>query len=239
MPTFFDHLAALRSTLLRCIFAVVLGAALAHYEHEAIIAFLLGPIRGQKLFFLSPLDPLFFILKTDFLVGVVLALPFINWCLFSFVRPALKPASLLLLATVYLTSAVLILAALAYAYFVLVPISLGFLLGITVPGVDNLITATSYLNFLMVQSLITAVLFQIPLFIVAGAFVGALEMNTLAAKRRYIYVIGLAVLAIVTPTTDIFNLGIVAMPACLLFEGSLVIGRIVRWVRHRGEPPRL
>ncbi len=199
MATFFDHLAELRSKLLWCCLAVALGAAVTHYYHEAVIAFLLGPIRGRTLYFLSPLDPLFFIMKTDFLVGFVLALPVINWNLFSFVRPAMKTSRWLLLSVVYCTAAALILAALAYAYFVMVPISLNFLLGIAIPGVNNLITATSYLNFLLVQSLITAALFQIPLFIVAGAYVGAFQISTLAAKRRYIYVAGIIVLAVITP----------------------------------------
>jgi sec-independent protein translocase protein TatC len=233
MATFFDHLAELRSKLLRCLLAVALGAAVTHYYHETIIAFLLGPIRGRTLYFLSPLDPLFFIMKTDFLVGFVFALPVINWSLFSFIRPAMKTSSRLLLTVVYCTAAALILAALAYAYFVMVPISLGFLLGITIPGVNSLITATSYLNFLLVQSLITAVLFQIPLFVVTGAYIGALEVSTLASKRRYIYVVGLIALAVLTPTTDVFNLGIVAIPALIIFEGSLAAGRMMEWFMTR------
>ena len=109
----------------------------------------------------------------------------------------------------------------------MVPISLNFLLGIKIPGVTNLITATSYLNFLLAQSLIMALLFQIPLFIVAGAYIGALEMRTLASKRRYIYVIGLTVLAILAPSPDLFSFGIVAIPALIMFEGSLIAGRLV------------
>jgi sec-independent protein translocase protein TatC len=233
MPTFFDHLIELRSKILVSCFAVVVGALVAHWFHEALIAFLLRPVSGEKLLFLSPLDPLFFILKVDVFAGCILALPVINWCAFSFVKPAMRRSSWFLLSTLYGMAAALAASGLAYAYYVMVPISLTFLLSIHVDGTANMITATSYLNFLLVQSLITAIIFQIPLFFVACAAIGAFPMSAIASKRRHIYVIGLIALAVLTPTTDIFNLCVVALPALLIFEGSLVAGRVIESLRRR------
>lgn len=229
MATFLDHLLELRSKVLLSVLSIGLGAAVAHYFHENLIAFFLRPLHGQQLIFLSPLDPLFFILKIDLSVGVILALPVLNWAIFSFVRPAMKGSSWLLFSTVYGSAGVLILAALAYAYFVMVPMSLGFLLSIKLPGTENMITANSYLGFLLVQTFIVAVLFQIPLFVVAGTYIQAFTIETLASKRRYIYVGGIIGLAIITPTTDLFNLAFVALPAWAIFEGSLSASRIIGW----------
>lgn len=233
MATFFDHLAELRSKILVCAGAVALGAGIAHYFHEAIIAFLLEPVRDQQLLFLSPLDPLLFILKVDLAAGFLLALPVISWSVLSFVKPAIERTRWLMFSAVYGLAAVLILAGLAYAYVVLVPVTLQFLTSISVPGVENMLTATSYLRFLLAQSVITAVLFQIPLFILAGSFIGAFQVATLASKRRHIYLAGIIILAIVTPTTDLFSLALVGLPACMLFEGSLVAGRVVQRVQRR------
>src|SRR6266436_1251996 len=91
--TFFEHLRELVRKLLWSLFAVALGAGVAHYYHEAIIAFLLAPLHQKKLVFLSPLDPLLFVLKIDFVVGFILGLPVLNWCIFSFVKPAMKASS--------------------------------------------------------------------------------------------------------------------------------------------------
>jgi sec-independent protein translocase protein TatC len=228
MPTFFDHLAELRAKLLVCCFAVLAGAGVAHYFHETLIAFLLQPVSSQPLFFLSPLDPLLFILKVDLSAGFLLALPVISWSVLSFVKPAIERTRWLLFSVVYGLAAVLILAGLAYSYVVLVPVTLHLLTSISVPGVENMLTATSYLRFLLAQSVITAVLFQIPLVVVAGSHLGAFRIVTLASKRRYIYGGGLVVLAVITPTTDVFSLGLVAIPAIVLFEGSMVVGRAVR-----------
>jgi sec-independent protein translocase protein TatC len=237
MMTFFDHLLELRSRVLISLLAVTFGAVIAHYYHESIIAFFLRPIHGQKLIFLSPLEPLFFIFKIDLFVGFILALPVLNWCVLSFVRPAMKQSSWFLFSTLYCATAVLVLGGLAYAYFVMVPISLAFLLSINVVGTETMITANSYLGFLLIQSLIIAGLFQLPLFILAGSYIRAFEIATLSSKRRYIYVAGLIALAVITPTTDLFNLAIVAIPAFFLFEGSLVVARIIESLRRKRDTP--
>jgi sec-independent protein translocase protein TatC len=239
MASFFDHLAELRSKLLWCLIAVVAGVVVAHQFHEALIAFLLRPLRGERLFFLSPLDPLLFVFKIDVFAGLILALPVINWSALSFIRPALSRVNWVLFSLLYGAAALLVIGGLAYAYLVMVPLTLRFLTSLTVPGVENMITATSYLNFLLTQSLIVAAVFQIPLFVTAGSYIGALDVAMLASRRRYIYVAGLIALAVITPTTDLFSLSVVAVPAAIVFEGSLVAGRVVKWMsrNRRGLPP--
>lgn len=232
MTTFFDHLAALRSKLLLCFFAVVVGAGIAHAFHVTIIATLLMPVRGQSLVFLSPLDPLVFIFKIDLVAGLLLALPVISWSTLSFLRPAMRPVRWTAFCAVFTLAAVLLLAGLAYSYLVVVPLTLRFLLSISVAGIGNMLTASSYLSFLLLQLLLMAALFQIPLFILAGVWIGAFDPSALAAKRRYIYVGGLIALAVVTPTTDVFSLGVVAVPALFIFEGSLLAARVVGRFRH-------
>jgi sec-independent protein translocase protein TatC len=231
--TFVDHLRDLRSKILLSLAAVLVGGTVAHAYHEALIAFFLRPIHGQTLIFLSPLEPLLFIFKIDLFVGLILALPVLNWAVFSFLKPAMKQSSWLLFSILYCAAAALILSGLAYAYFVMVPISLGFLLSVRVAGTENMITANNYLKFLIMQSLVIAVIFQIPLFIIAGSYIRAFDVTTLAAKRRYIYVVGLIGLALVTPP-DVFNLCVVAVPAWVIFEGSLLAARLIQW---RTRPP--
>jgi sec-independent protein translocase protein TatC len=218
VPTFFDHLAELRSKLLWCVIALFLGAGIAHVRHEAIISLLLRPAGGAELVFLSPLDPLLFI----------------RWSVLSFLKPAMHSSRWLLFCLVFCVAAVLLLVGLAYAVLVIVPISLGFLTSITVSGIGNMLTAGSYLSFLLLQLLLMAALFQIPLFVLAGVWVGALDPAMLARKRRYIYLGGMVVLAFVTPTTDLLSLGLVVGPASVIFEGSLIAGRVVqRLIAHR------
>jgi sec-independent protein translocase protein TatC len=230
--TFLEHLLELRSKILLSAVSVGIGALVSHYYHQEIIDILLRPIADQKLFFLSPLDPLFFVLKIDLYGGGILALPIINWSIFSFVRPAMTRSGWLFFSSLYFMATALIIGGLAYAYFFIVPASLKFLLSINIPGIENMITATSYLNFFLAQSFIVAVVSQIPLFVIAGSAIGALNTKVLASQRGYIYIAGLIALAIMTPTSDIFSLGMVAAPACLIFEGSLVVARMMKRFRR-------
>lgn len=231
MATFWDHLAELRTLLLRSVFAVVIGALVAHIYHETLIALLLQPVRGTELIFLSPLDPLLFILKVDLAAGGILALPVISWIVFSFLKPAVERRHWLRFCLLFGLAAVLLLIGLTYAYLITVPLSLAFLTSISIAGIGNMITASSYLSFLLLQLLLMAVVFQTPLFVLAGVSMGAFSVATLASHRRLIYLAGLIVLAVLTPTTDLVSLGMVTIPAALVFEGSLVAGCL--WVRIR------
>jgi sec-independent protein translocase protein TatC len=237
MVTFVDHLRELLRKLLLCFLAIALGALVAHYYHEQLIAFLLTPLHDRKLFFLSPLDPLFFVLKVDFLTGSLLALPVLSWSVLSFVKPAMKASSWFLFSLLYGIAAVSITVGLAYGYFIVLPRTLGFLLSIHVAGVDNMITANSYLGFLLVQALVISALFQIPLFILGGLHIHAFKITTLAAKRRSIYLIGLLALTFVSPP-DLLSFGSLAIPACLLFEGSVLAARIINWSARRATTDR-
>lgn len=227
MATFLDHLAELRSKLLISIGAVVIGAIIAHLYHDTIIAFLLKPVRGEQLFFLSPQGALLFILKVDLFAGALLAFPVVCLSGFSFLKPAMGRASWLLFSGLFAFASLLLLAGLAYAYYVLAPLTLGFLLSISVPGIDSMITADSYLRFLFTQTLIIAAVFQIPLVIIAGTLIGVIDPAVLTGVRRYVYVTGLIAIAILTPTTDLVSFAMVAVPAAIIFEGSLVASRVI------------
>src|SRR5688572_25897669 len=88
MATLLDHLVELRSKVFLSLAAVAVCSIIAHVWHDQIVRVLLRPLGGEMLFFLSPLDPLLFILKIDLLVGTLLAMPVINWALLSFLKPA-------------------------------------------------------------------------------------------------------------------------------------------------------
>ncbi len=222
-----DHIIELRTRVILSLLAVIVGSAIAHFFHEQIINFILKPISGQKLVFLSPLDPLFFILKIDLVVGILISLPVIVWSVFSYIRPVITDKISYLIHIIYLSSTLLVLASLSYAYFIIVPLILKFLSSITIPGIESSITAQSYLGFFITQILIIALIFQIPLFIIFGIYIGIFNARLLGSKRGYIYVGMTIVLSILTPTPDIFSLGIILIPALFIFELSLIIGRIV------------
>lgn len=78
-------------------------------------------------------------------------------------------------------------------------------------------------------------LFQIPIVIVAGFSLGIFTVKGLSAKRRYIYLIATIALAIITPTTDMFSLGIMLLPMVAIFELSLIVGRIMDVIKKKKQ----
>lgn len=225
--TLLDHLLELRGKLLVSAFAVAIGSVIAHVYHEAITVLLLKPIAGEALYFLSPLDPLLFILKTDLLAGTVLALPVINWCILSFVKPALSRSTWSSLLLIYSISIASAFGSIAYAYLISVPAGLRFLMSLSVPGIETMLTATSYLRFLLASILLLALISQIPVVMLAGLRYRVFDASAIASRRGPIYLAAVIVLALLTPTTDPMNLVLILVPAALLFEGSVLAGRLM------------
>lgn len=230
--TVLDHIVELRSKIFISIISIIVGSSIAHYFHKEIISFIVKPIGEQKLVFLSPLDPLFFILKIDLIVGILISLPIIIWSIFSYIKPIITRKINYIIYTVYISSTLLVLAALSYTYFIIVPLILKFLSSITVEGIENTITAQNYLSFFITQILIITLVFQIPLFIIFGIYLGVFSTKFLSSKRGYIYIGTIIVLAILTPTPDVFSLAVILVPALVIFEVSLIVGRVVERVRR-------
>ncbi len=228
-----EHIGELRTKLLIAVGAAIAGAIVTHYFHTQIIAFLLRPIGSQELVFLSPLEPLLFILKIDVIGGVLIAFPIIIWCLFSFIAPAIAHKTRKLLVTFCLFSLLLLIIGLLYAFLVTIPLSLKFLSSITIEGIRNQISAQSYIGFFISQALIIAGIFQIPILIIGGTYLRILRTAFIKNKRRYIYLGAIIGLAVITPTTDLFSLAIVLVPCLAIFEVSLIGARIVERVRAR------
>lgn len=228
-----EHVGELRKKILIILVVFILGVTIAHTFHKEIIAFLLQSADGQKLIFLSPLDPLFFIFKIDFIVGLIISFPVIIWGLFSYISPALTKKIKKLIFIFFITSILLIILSLLYAFFITIPFSLKFLFSIVIPGIENQISAQNYISFFITQSLIIMTIFQIPILIIGGVYLGAFKTKMLSKKRRYIYLIITIALSILTPTADIFNLAIVLVPCIAIFEISLLGAIFIERLKKR------
>src|SRR5882757_7270121 len=119
-----DHVVELRSKIFIALGAFIVGSIISHLFHSEITALLLKPAGGQHLIFLSPLEPLFFIFKIDFIGGFVISFPVIVWSIFSYITPALPKRVGNAVVLFYVTSTLLLFIGLFYAFFVTIPLSL-------------------------------------------------------------------------------------------------------------------
>jgi sec-independent protein translocase protein TatC len=224
--TFFEHVTVLRKTLLAAVGLVIAASATVHFFREPIIGFLLAPLGSEPapLQFLSPLDPLFFILKIDFTLGLLISLPILFYLGWRFIAPASRAPTWAALIIIGITS-IMGLGGAAYAYHVVIPIVLEFMNTLIIAGTTPAYTATGYLSFLLSVTTLLVLVFQIPLVIVLTTMLGLLNPNHITERRAYVYTGTVVAAAIITPTTDVITLTLVSLPAIVVTEVGVFVAR--------------
>jgi len=164
---------------------------------------------------------------------LLVASPYILYELFRFVSPGLyqneRRYALWIVGTAY----VMFLVGTLVNYFVVFPLTVRFLGTYQVsPDVANMLTLQSYIDTLLGMSLVLGVVFELP--VVCGLLgrLGLLTSTMMTQYRRHAIVAILIVAAVITPTTDVFTLFVVALPIYLLYEVSIVIVRFAHAKNH-------
>lgn len=241
--TFWDHLDELRSVIIRVLVVMVIAAVVAFCLKDELFAIVLAPrssdfityrLMGVEPFNVSlmntGLTEQFLIhMKTAMYAGVLVASPYIIYMLFRFVSPALydneKRYATLLCGSGYL----MFMLGTAINYFLIFPLTVKFLGTYQVsPDVVNMLTLQSYMDTLLMMSLVMGIVFELPVVSWILGRMGLVNAQMMQSMRRHAIVAILVVAAIITPTTDAFTLLVVALPIWLLYELSIVIVKITK-----------
>ena len=243
--TFWDHLDVLRATLIRMAVAVVLFGIAAFALKEQLFSIVLAPrssdfityrLLGADAFQLhlmnTGLTEQFMIhVRTALYAGLLLASPYILYELFRFVSPALYANEQRYAVWIVGAAYIMFLVGTLANYYVVFPLTVRFLGTYQVsPDVANMLTLQSYVDTLLSMSLVMGVVFELPVVCALLGRMGLLTDGLMSTYRRHALVAILIVAAIITPTTDVFTLFIVALPIYLLYEVSIGIVRITK--RH-------
>lgn len=240
--SFWDHLEDLRGSLIRIVVAVLVFSMLAFCFKELLFKIVLAPKDSSffmyKLFgggdfsirlMNTGLTEQFMIhLKTAFAFGVLMASPYIIYILFDFVRPALYEKERQHSVGIVLSSYLMFLVGVAVNYLFIFPLTVRFLGTYQVSDqVRNMLTLQSYMDTLLMMSLVFGIIFEIPVVSWLLARFGLLKAEYMTRYRRHAIVVILVIAAIITPTGDAFTLLIVSLPIWLLYELSVLIVRRV------------
>jgi sec-independent protein translocase protein TatC len=216
-----EHLEELRRRILRAILALAIGVAACLSWAPEILRFLAQPIYahlppGTKLAVLGVTDPFLLYFKTALLAGVFLAFPAMLWQAWGFVAPGLYPRERKWIGPFVGVGWLFFLGGGAFAYYVAFPFAVAFLLEM---GADfePVISADRYYRFLMTVVLGLGVMFELPLVLTLLARVRLTSARFLLRHFRWAVLIIFVVAAILTPTADIVNLCIFAIPTIALY----------------------
>ncbi len=243
--TFWDHLDVLRGSLLRMAAVTVACAVVAFAFKDAVFAAILAPKHDDFILYrllagvnswLADGSPSSFHVelintglaeqfkihvKTSLYVGLMAASPYCLYELFRFVSPGLYPKERRYGVRAVVSGYVMFLLGVALCYFLIFPLTFRFLGTYQVsPDVENLITLQSYMDTLLVMCFLLGILFELPIVCWMLGKLGILRRTFMRRYRKHAVVVILVVSAIITPTSDIFTLCIVALPICLLYEVS-------------------
>ena len=162
-------------------------------------------------------------MKTALCAGVLCASPYILYQLFRFVSPALYANERKYVVRVVGGGYALFVVGVLVSYFLIFPLTFRFLGTYQVSGeVANLITLDSYISTLVLMCLSMGIVFEIPIYH-AVVKLGFLSADFMRRYRKHAIVIILVVAAVITPTSDVFTLSLVALPMWLLYEVSILL----------------
>jgi sec-independent protein translocase protein TatC len=229
-----EHLDELRTRLVVSLAAVGLAAGVAFIFHSRIVHWLVQPLppSKQQLMTFSPIEPFSTSMKISIYAGLLVALPIVLWQLWSFLAPAVEEDMQKVVARFVAFSAALVIAGIAFAYWIVLPPALHFLTNYDDQLYDIQIRAKDYLGFVTVTFLAVAIVFQLPIFILALVRLRVLTAERLRRNRRTGYVVCVAI-AVLLPSVDPVSLVLESVPLLILFEGSIWLSVLFerRWER--------
>lgn len=215
------HLEELRQMIVRSLIAVTIGFFGCWFFAEEIFGFLARPIyrhlpEGTRLTFLGVTDPFILYIKVAALASVFLTAPFVLYQLWRFVAPGLYRKERLYSFPFVLAGTFFFLAGGLFAYYVAFPFAVEFLLAMG-EEFDPMITVERYFGFLLTVILGLGLMFQMPVLIFLLAQMGVVTPGFLMRHFRWAVLIIFIAAAILTPTPDVVNLCIFALPTIALY----------------------
>ncbi|MBX6378924.1 MAG: twin-arginine translocase subunit TatC, partial [Clostridia bacterium] len=182
---------------------------------------------------LAPGEVLWVYLKLTLIAGIVLASPVLLYQLGAFVWPGLTRRERRLAAVLLPGTVALFVAGGAFAYLVLLPLVLRFLVGLRPEGIASSLSVQSYVNFVVGLVVPVALVFEFPAAVALLTVIGLVTPAFLRHLRKYAILVIFIVAAAITPP-DPFSQLIVAVPMLALYEVAVLLSAAVHHFQRRG-----
>ena len=161
-----------------------------------------------------------------FFSAIVLTIPFILYQVWKFVAPGLLEKEKKAMIPFVFFSTVMFLVGGCFAYFIILPFGMKFLLAYGSSDIKPMISLGNYISFTTKLILAFGVVFELPLIMVFLTKLGMITPAFLSRNRKYAVLIVFIVAAILTPP-DVFTQVLMAIPLLILYEVSIMLSKIV------------
>ncbi len=235
-----EHLEELRKRFVHVIVALVLAFFIAYGFHERIFVFMQQPITyalkkhhlPQQLVYHNPVDGFNLYLKLSFMVGALLAAPYVLYQLWLFISPGLYKHEKKYVWPFMFATVSLFFGGAFFGYKFVFPGSLDFLLSYS-DRFTPLIEINEYTGLFLTVILGLGVTFELPILVMFLSLFGIVSPRFLWTNIRYAILIIFVIAAIICPTPDILMMCLFASPMLLLYLVSIGVSYMVHPARRR------
>ncbi len=227
--SFLDHIEELRWRIIYALIGVIIFTIVAWIFIDPLIEIvLLKPARdaNASLQNLRPFGQLFLYMQVAITVGIVASLPNIFYQLWQFISPALKKKERGYILWIVLFSTICFLAGIAFAYFVMLPLTMSFAAQFGTAEISNEFAIDEYMSIIISVMLAAGLIFELPMVSFFLSKLGILTPKFMRKYRRHAIVIILVLAAFLTPGADPVSQLILAVPLVLLYEISIFISKL-------------
>ena len=248
--SFVDHIEELRWHIVRSLLAIIVASIVVFFNIERIFdRVILGPAHPEFIsykwlcaagkaigtdqlcmkeinlqFQNTELSGQFMMsFSTSFMIGFIVAFPYVFWEFWRFIKPALREQELKHARGIVFWSSVLFFMGILFSYYVIAPFTINFFASYQLsPSFKNIITMSNYYETMSDLIMGMGLVFELPVVVFFLARVGILTPKLMRGQRRYAIVIILVLAAVITPP-DWFSIWLVAIPLMFLYEMSIGI----------------
>lgn len=227
--SFMSHLIELRDRLLRCVIALLLVFICLFPWARELYNFLAQPMlaslpAGGQLIATEVTAPFFVPVKVTMMAAFVIALPYLLYQIWAFVAPGLYAHEKKLVMPLIVTSTLLFLCGMAFAYFLVFPVVFHFMVSVAPQGVAVMTDIGKYLDFVLTLFLAFGVTFEVPVAVVILVKMGMVSVAKLKEIRPYVVVGAFVIGAIFTPP-DVVSQIMLAVPLWILYEIGIIVAQ--------------
>jgi sec-independent protein translocase protein TatC len=227
--TLVEHLDELRNRLIVAAAAFGVALALCFWQNHLLLEIASGPLpdNHKQLITFGVTEPFTTTLTVAAYGAIILSLPVILYQLYAYVLPAFSEVERRVALPLMILAPLLFLAGVAFAYFVVMPAAVKFLLNFNDSQFNVQVRARDYYGFFSMTLLAGGIVFQLPLAILAVTRLGIVSIEQLSANRRYAYLL-IAIIAAALPGVDPISMLIEMVPLLALYELSILLARAFR-----------
>ena len=228
-----EHLSELRSRLIKCVIAMVVGTSISAALTFPILRFLKRPAEDVALVYIDPTELISTYFKVAILGGLILAMPVVLYQVAMFVAPGLTAKEKRYVVVALPGVVLCFIAGIVFTWFILLPPSLHFLLHFGSDVAEPQIRISRYINLILMLSLWVGISFQTPLIMLVLARLGIVSSRGFARRRKFAFLGAFIVGAVLTPTFDPVNQTLLAIPIVVLYEAGIWLAKLASRQRQK------